>query len=384
MTHFDHQGIATASPSTKHKHPKQPRHAKSGRTKRSKKPFANHVEYGRPNVVVVHNYEGIHVHALRNGRSLCHISLSDRIAYDDIDHDGTIDSVQLYNIEELKSMKRVDTEVDDDEVMAQNKWYDALQEQFIRHNISGSVTDETSVGDTTNNIMTDTSNGKDMVPCYTLSVTSGFASVEPTHFQPIYCHRSDSSTIDHAPVLLIDHPIVSSSNQQHHPVDHLRYYKDVIVALNNGMIGRMHGKYGDWIWKNEIQEPNSKWDDSSVVTLQQLYVHHDQSTDSPIVLVGQDFISILSSMSGRVVTAVPLPQHSSIQRPYVFDMNGDGTSDIVVVTNDAIWGYTILVRTTNGMSTSYRLLVGFVMLGLMLAYLRNRFGPHPGKRSTDL
>ena len=143
VTHFDHQGIATAPPPTKHKHPKQPRHAKSGRTKSSKKQFANHVEYGRPNVVVVHNYEGIHVHALRNGRSLCHISLSDRIAYDDIDHDGTIDSVQLYNIEELKSMKRVDTEVDDDEVMAQNKWYDTLQEQLIRHNISGSVTDET-------------------------------------------------------------------------------------------------------------------------------------------------------------------------------------------------------------------------------------------------
>ena len=97
-----------------------------------------------------------------------------------------------------------------------------------------------------------------------------------------------------------------------------------------------------------------------------------------------DKIAIVSSMSGRVVAIMPLSQLSKIQRPYLFDMNGDGTSDIVVVTNDAIWGYTVFIRTTNGSSTSYRLLVGFTVLGLMLAYLRNRVGPRPGKRSTDL
>ena len=390
VTHFDHQGVTTTAPTTKHKHPKSPRHSKSGRSKKSKNRFTNHVEFGRPNVVVVHNYEGIHVHALRNGRSLCHISLSDSIVYDDIDHDGIIDSVQLSNMGEWNNMPRVETEVDDDGVLAQNKLYESLQEQLVQQHMNGSLHDNDDKGDNTN-MMNDMGNRMEFVPCYRLSVVSGLAAVEPTHVKTISCQRSDFSRIDHAPILLIDTPMVVS-NHHHHPDQKIRYYKDVIVALNNGMVGRMHGKFGDWVWENEIHDsenvhtkmPHPTWNDSSMVALQQLYVHHDQSTDSPILLAGQDSIAILSSRSGRVVASVALPQRSTIQRPYIFDMNGDGTSDIVVVTNDAIWGYTILVRTTNGMSTWYRLLVGFIMLGLMLAYLRNRFGPHPGKRSTDL
>jgi hypothetical protein len=398
VTHFDHQGITSTAASKQHhhKHPfnKHSWQKKTGKAKKSKKQSANQVEYGRPNVVVVHNFQGIHVHALRNGRSICHISLSDRTVYDDVDHDGTIDSVQLFNIEEFKSNVPTDREVDDDGVIAQNKLYDMIQEQLDRQNISGSTNSEASFSSSSNKNGKDASiYGKDVVPCYALSITSGLASVEPTHFHSMKCHTTDSSIINHAPILLIDHPIVSFTSH-HHP-DHVQYYKDVVVALNNGMIGRLHGKYGNWLWKNDVYESmqhrrDSKtniptWDDASMVALEQLYVNHYQSIENPIVLVGQDGIAILSSMSGRVVATTALPQISTIQRPYIFDINGDGTSDIVIVTNDAIWGYTIrMVRTTNGLSTSYRLLVGFTILGLMLAYLRNRFGPRPGKRSTDL
>jgi hypothetical protein len=63
------------------------------------------------------------------------------------------------------------------------------------------------------------------------------------------------------------------------------------------------------------------------------------------------------------------------------DFNGDGTTDILVITADAFWGYQIHVRT--GSSIFFRIIVGLLMLGVMLAVLRNKFGPKPGQRSTD-
>ena len=391
VTHFDHQGTTNGAVNHHHRsHPdnKLPRHRKTGKSKKAKNHFAKHVEYGRPNVVVVHNYQGINVHALRNGRSLCHISLSDRTAYDDIDHDGTVDSIQLSNFEESYFQNDMQ-EVNDVGFMDENRRYVVARgNQYL----NGSMTGDAVIGGDDDSLDDNSKHRTNQArPCFALSVVSGLTSAEPTYFRPITCHKGDYSNIHHSPLLLIDNPIglpTSNYHPHHHP-DHARNYKDVIVALSNGMIGRMHGKFGVWIWKSEIRDPLAKrqhpsWNDSSVVTLQQLYVNHYQSPDSPILLAGQDSIAILSSTSGRVVTMVALPQFSTTQRPFLFDINGDGTSDIIVVTNDAVWGYTIFIRTSNGMSTSYRILVGFVMTGLMLAYLRNRFGPHPGKRSTDL
>ena len=70
-----------------------------------------------------------------------------------------------------------------------------------------------------------------------------------------------------------------------------------------------------------------------------------------------------------------------IQRPVLADLNGDGTTDVLVATADAYWGYTVHVRT--GSSVFFRIAVGLLLMGVMLALLRNRFGPKPGKRSTD-
>ena len=40
-----------------------------------------------------------------------------------------------------------------------------------------------------------------------------------------------------------------------------------------------------------------------------------------------------------------------------------------------------VVRT--GASIVFRIMTGLLLMAMMLAVLRNRFGPHPGKRSTD-
>ena len=65
----------------------------------------------------------------------------------------------------------------------------------------------------------------------------------------------------------------------------------------------------------------------------------------------------------------------------LMDVNGDGVTDVVVMTTDAIWAYPIYLRATS--TSLLRMAVGFVLLGILLALVRNRFQQHPGKRSTD-
>jgi hypothetical protein len=97
-------------------------------------------------------------------------------------------------------------------------------------------------------------------------------------------------------------------------------------------------------------------------------------------LAGDNSVVLLSASTGQVLALATFPQPSTT-RPRLVDFNGDGTTDILVSTTDAIWGYQVVVQT--GASIFFRIILGLLIMGLMLAVLRNKFGPHPGKRSTD-
>merc|ERR1712183_876073 len=56
---------------------------------------AKHPLKGKPNVVLFHGHDGLAVLSLRNGRPVCHISLTDHTLYADMDQDGVIDQVQV-------------------------------------------------------------------------------------------------------------------------------------------------------------------------------------------------------------------------------------------------------------------------------------------------
>ena len=68
-------------------------------------------------------------------------------------------------------------------------------------------------------------------------------------------------------------------------------------------------------------------------------------------------------------------------RPILADLTGDGTTDIIIATNDALWGYQVIVQ--SGASVLFRILTGLLLMGMALALLRNRFGQRSDKRSTD-
>ena len=100
----------------------------------------------------------------------------------------------------------------------------------------------------------------------------------------------------------------------------------------------------------------------------------------PILLAGESSMVLLSAGSGRVLASGHFPQTSKT-RPILADLSGDGTTDIIISANDALWGYQVIVQT--GASVMSRILTGLLLMGMALALLRNRFGQRSDKRSSD-
>jgi hypothetical protein len=84
--------------------------------------------------------------------------------------------------------------------------------------------------------------------------------------------------------------------------------------------------------------------------------------------------------NGGILASVPFPQ-TSIIRPMLAEVSGDGTTDVMILSAEAIWGFQITVRP--GTPVMSRIMVGLLLMGLMLAVLRNRFGQRTDKRATD-
>jgi len=107
---------------------------------------------------------------------------------------------------------------------------------------------------------------------------------------------------------------------------------------------------------------------------------HESRKGRPSLLTGKNDIMILSLKSGKVLASATFSQ-TSLDRPILADATGDGTPDVLIRSADAIWGYQAVVQ--SGASTLFRILVGLLLMGMLLALLRNRFGQKGDKRSTD-
>jgi hypothetical protein len=354
------------------------------------------LEYGRPNVAVMHNYNGIHVFSLRNGRPICHLSLSNHMLYADLNHDGIMDSIQT--ITASSHGQALLQGVDDDESIAELQWVEGLAKR---------ISDTSVVGGSSSNERLP----PDFVPsqlCHLLAL-SGIPSREELFSVNLCASHADQyvgGTADDNRSTTMDAPgreqhlaAVAAHHGEIHGAplllvesdggDGIPNGNDVVAALNTGAVNRIGGKYGQVIWHANEKSYHTlpytavypTWDKPSMVTLTRLDSFNVIAPSRPILLAGQNSVAIFAPKSGKLLAAAAFPQ-LSISRPIVLDLNGDGTSDLIYASSDAVWGYVVVVRT--GASVLFQVVVGLLMMAIMLAFLRNRFGPDPGKRSTDL
>lgn len=418
------------------------------------------LHFGKPNVVVVHDRYGIMVHSLRNGRTLCHLSLPNEVVYVDMNHDGTIDGISSIvadpdDTESILTEPDYDGEYDDEYyfynrnngniqekawndaarsfAQDQSKWVKQLAQRLQKNsNNNKDVTqlnrhleqdpeqeenemEESSVKN--ENVDSNKQRGTTTPLCHLLAL-SGIPAKEEL-FTMDLCGRkkkkkkypkqklanmeeqsNDEQYLISTPPLIVE-PLLRTGMPSRS--------RDVVTAISNGIITRVRGYDGRKQWQRKITQkmldplesnnaiiPHS--DDPALYTLQRINVQNalpksndgnDDDDESsavalghrPILWTGENSMVLMSATYGTVLSYVPYPQSILVQ-PYVVDYNGDGTSDVILMSRDAIWGYTVKVHVTT--SIVYRLIWGVLFLFLLLGFVQNQFQSQPGKRSTDL
>ena len=89
---------------------------------------------------------------------------------------------------------------------------------------------------------------------------------------------------------------------------------------------------------------------------------------------------LFTSDHGNVLAGTLFPQPIT-NRPYVVDFNGDGTSDVIVMTQDGIWGHQIQIKSSSTILVHFFWSLFFLLF--LIAIVRNQFQYQPGQRSSD-
>ena len=106
----------------------------------------------------------------------------------------------------------------------------------------------------------------------------------------------------------------------------------------------------------------------------------------PILFCGQDGCTLISSSNaGRLLSSIAFPQ-SSIYRPIVVDFNKDGIDDVIIFSQDGIWGFSVHFKVHSLKHTGKRILIVVLFIGISAAaaiHINNTDPKTRGKRSTD-
>jgi hypothetical protein len=173
---------------------------------------------GRPNAIVMHSKGGLQIRSLKNGRTMCHLSLLEGTLYGDLNNDGIVDQVQVLLDSSYK------------EKTPSNKWMNNLITKATReHQELKEKGAKSQLQNSSPNL------------CHALA-TSGIPAKEEL-FTSSLCGTASERVGDHPAVSLgAVAPIVVESFLR-------RGVRDVIVALNNRMVHRLHGRSGRVEWK---------------------------------------------------------------------------------------------------------------------------------------
>lgn len=288
---------------------------------------------GRPNSLLLRHEGGIHVRSLKNGRSICHLSLSNQVLYSDLNSDGALDQIQVVTTSQSRSDEN-------------DHWITTLQSQFESE------------------AQANKRDGRPPVPyalCH-LMVLSGIPAREQV-FASSLCQGARGLDDDH---LSSAPPLLTPTGE-------------IVVALSNGLVSKHNSRTGQRLWQNPSHRALPTWQPSSNAAMVSSLFPDQPAT--PILISGENIMTLISTNQGKILATTAFPQ-ATLSRPTLEDWSGDGTPDVLIQTPDAAWGYVILVRPTGTFS---RIMVGLLLVVMLLALIRNRFVNRSGgdRRSTE-
>ena len=344
------------------------RRAKAGATDK-KGATSTKLESVRPNVVLFRNREGVSALSLRNGRPVCHLSLLDNSLYADINMDGVIEQVQV--ITQPSGQRSSD----------------------VKPNVgatTGEDASQTFVSDLVNRAIKSQARGLGGAggggggmrsPLCHVLVLSGIPAREEVFSVNLCSSRNGSMTP--AKNAFSTAPPLAVPGLNHRGVD-------LVFALNSRQVSR-YDPSGNEVWTTlSDRAPLPSWGamtTHSPASMQQIdfpAVTRGAASPAvrPILVAGEDGASILSAGKGVILSSLSYPQ-ASVARPILADLSGDGTSDIIVISTDAVWGYKVSIRASS--ASFLRIVSGLLFMATALAALYNRFSQPPGidRRSTD-
>lgn len=289
--------------------------------------------HGRPNSLLLRHEGGIQVRSLKNGRSICHLTLSNKVLYSDLNSDGALDQIQAVTTSQSQLEENA-------------AWIANLSSQFAAEAQA---------------------NRRDGRPrrhhslCHLL-VLSGMPAREQV-FASNLCQAVRATEDEH---LSAAPPLLTPTG-------------DIVVALSNGLVSKHNSRTGQRMWQTVNHLALPTWQPSSDAAMVSSLFPNQPST--PILISGENMATILTSTQGNILATAAFPQ-ATRSRPIVEDWSGDGTPDVLIQTPDAVWGYIILVRSTGTLS---RIMLGLLLVVMLLALLRNRFVNRGGgdRRSTE-
>ncbi len=282
------------------------------------------LHFRNPDVAVFHNRHGINILSLQNGKQVCNLSLLENVFYADVNQDGIIDQVQFTTNNDQTSERM----------------------QICQALIHSGIMTKSELG--------------------RISLCDDGSGI------------GNRSAIHSAPPLLVESKSAIG---------------DMIFATNHGMIKRsdIQGKK-IWTGKGRLTDIPG-WDEiggNNNGYLARVAFERNPSNDKfmlgmrPILLSGDNKVAIFTSGRGRLLDKATYPQ-MILGRPILHDVNGDGTTDLIVTTVDGIWGYCVTISTET--SKWLQLLNGILLLLITFAFLVAHFDNTDGKglqhRSTD-
>lgn len=304
-----------------------------------------------PNVIVAHIREGIEVVHLYTGRVLCRIALQPGLLHADLNGDGVVDHIVTRGGNPGVGVARGGAK---GRGRADSNCYVSVTSGIGHHDnvFNGSLCRE--------------------------RIGSGMASLESLFGSRYPGNRKGPIDLEVAPPLLV--PMHASRRKTKSRMPRGRAWMSVFLNSRGEVI--TYDPHGTVAWSIETDaswmNPKKVRPGDRVIPTLELFPLRTRSAHRVVVAAGSHTATFLTT-SGEHITDVSLP--SPPARPLIYaDLNGNGLTDILLVTHDGVYGYNQVHHVGSGPLQG---LVVCLVVAMAATYLTAVVPGGKRKRSTE-